>query len=200
MWKIPPGAPGSHRMGHGLFGRVTSMKKDSSTFGLVPDKLAKLWTIGGDQEGDGIERTDDQIRSELLHDFLAEKMPVDQALAQILPDVLAQMCEEIKPFTGNSFSQLILNPDSDLLVLKRIKDFSKEWRKKAASALERDVIAAIYYAAIASALVYHGQRITSFSRDALKKTFSSLIAKKWLTGDLKALFKKAIDSQNLAYG
>ena len=176
------------------------MKKDSSTFGLVPDKLAKLWTIGGDQEGDGIERTDDQIRSELLHDFLAEKMPVDQALAQILPDVLAQMCEEIKPFTGNSFSQLILNPDSDLLVLKRIKDFSKEWRKKAASDLERDVIAAIYYAAIASALVYHGQRISSFLPGDLKKSFSSLISKNWLTGDLKALFKKAIDNQNLAYG
>ena len=176
------------------------MKKDSSTFGLVPDKLAKLWTIGGDQEGDGIERTDDQIRSELLHDLLADKMPVDQALSQILPDVLAQMCEEIKPFTGNSFSQLILNPDSDLLVLRRIKDFAKEWRKEAASDLERDVIAAIYYAAIASAFVYHGQRISSFSRDALIKTFSSLIAKKWLTGDLRTLFKKAIDGQNLAYG
>ena len=176
------------------------MKKESTTFGLVPDKLAKLWTIGGDQEGDGIERTDDQIRSELLHDLLADKMPVDQALAQVLPDILAQMCEEIKPFSGNSFSQLILNPDADLLVLKRIKDFTKEWQKKAASDLERDVIVAIYYATIASALVHHGQRITSFSRDALNKTFSSLIAKKWLTGDLKALFKKAIDSQNLAYG
>jgi hypothetical protein len=176
------------------------MKKESTTFGLVPDKLAKLWTIGGDQEDEGIERTDDQIRSEHLHDLLADKMPVDQALSQILPDVLAQLCEEIKPFTGNSFSQLILNPDADLFVLKRIKDFTKEWQKKAASDLERDVLAAIYYAAIASALVHHGQRITSFSRDTLKKTFSSLITKNWLTGDLKALFKKAIDSQDLAYG
>ena len=176
------------------------MKKESTTFGLVPDKLAKLRTISGDREGDRIERTDDQIRSEHLHDLLAEKMPVDQALAQILPDVLAEICEEIKPFTGHSFSQLILNPDTDLRVLKRIKDFTKEWQKKAASDLERDVLAAIYYAAIASALVHHGQRITSFSRDTLKKTFSSLITKNWLTGDLKALFKKAIDSQDLAYG
>jgi hypothetical protein len=187
-------------MDHGLFRRVASMKKESTTFGLVPDKLAKLWTIGGDQEGDDIERTDDQIRSELLHDLLADKMPIDQALTQIMPEILAQMCEEIKPFAGNSFSQLILNPDADLLVLKRIKDFTKDWRKKAVSDFERDVIAVIYYAAIASALVYHGQRITSFSRDALNKTFSSLIGKNWLTGDLKALFKRAIDSQNLAYG
>lgn len=167
------------------------MKKDSAIFGSDPDKLAKLWTIGGNTNNDKIKLDENQVKSELLHDMLAGKMPLDQAVAQILPKVLSQLCEQVKPFTGDSFGLLLSDPNTDLSVLKRIKDYSKSLSKKVSSEAEHDVYAAIYYAAIASALINYNQRITSFSYESLLNAFSSMIKARWMTPKLTDLFQKA---------
>ena len=167
------------------------MKKDSAIFGSDPEKLAKLWTIGGNTKNDKIKLDENQVKSELLHDMLAGKMPLDQAVAQILPKVLSQLCEHIKLFTGDSFGLLLSDPNTDLSILKRIKDYSKSLSKKVSSEAEHDVVAAIYYAAIAGALINYDQRITSFSYENLLKAFSSMIDARWMTPKLTELFQKA---------
>lgn len=167
------------------------MKKNSAIFGSDPDKLAKLWNIGSNTNNERITLDENQVKSELLHDMLAGKMPLDQAVAQILPKVLSQVCEHIKPFAGDSFGLLLCDPNTDLSVLKRIKDYSKNLSKKVRSEAEHDVIAAIYYAAIASALINYNKRITSFSYERLLDAFSSMIEAKWMTPELTNLFQKA---------
>ena len=167
------------------------MCNDSTTFGSDPDRLAKLWKIGRDVDNGEMKLDENQVKSELLHDMLASKMPLDKAVAQVLPNVLAQLCEDIKPFAGDSFGFLLNDPDTDLSVIKRIKNYSKSLSKNVRSEAERDVVAAIYYAAIANALVNHNQRITSFSYENLLRVFSSMIEAEWVTPKLKNLFERA---------
>ncbi len=167
------------------------MEKDSTTFGSDPDKLAKLWTICVDVKKDRINLNENEVKSELLHDMLADKIPLDQAVARILPKVLAQLCKDIKLFTGNSIGFLLSDPDTELSIIRKIKDYCKSLSKNVRSEAEHDVVAAIYYAAIASALINYNQRITSFSYKNLQSAFSSMIEVKWMTPDLTAIFQKA---------
>jgi hypothetical protein len=167
------------------------MDKDSSTYGLKPKKMARLWKIGGKTEQNKNEEDQDKTKIELLRDRLAKKIPLDHIVAQILPKALAQVCKDIQPFTGNSYGALINDPLTDVTILKKIKDDYKKLAQHISSDDEYDVVTVIYYASIASALVYHGQRITSFSYDHLNEKYVSLLKNTWLTSDLRNLFQKA---------
>jgi len=112
--------------------------------------------------------------------MLAGKMPVDQAVAETLPQVLAQLCESIRPFTGDSLGALLNTPETDLSVLNKIKNYTKRLSQSVGSEAEHDVTAMIYYGAIAGALVYHDQRITSFSYERLAKAFKSMLESRWI--------------------
>lgn len=168
------------------------MDKDSTTFGLKPDKLAQLWNMGSKIDQSDSEESDDQTKADLLCDRLAQKIPLDDIVARLLPKALAQVCKDIQPFTGNSYGILINNPITDVAILKKIKDNNKKLAKHRGSDAEYEVITVIYYAAIASALVYHGQSITKFSYDHLNNKYISLLNNKWLTQDLRDLFQKAV--------
>jgi len=167
------------------------MDKDSTTFGLKPDKLAQLWNMGDKMDQGNSEESDDQRKADLLFDRLAQKLPFDHVVAHLLPKALAQICKDIQPFTCNSYGILINNPLTDVTILKKIKNNNKKLSQNVNSDVEYDVITVIYYAAIASALVYHNQRITSFSYVHLNKKFISLLEHTWLTSEIKNLFQKA---------
>jgi len=167
------------------------MSDESTTFGANRCQLVKLWSLGSDAKN--ISLDEDQVKSELLRDMLAGKMPVDQAVAETLPQVLAQLCESIRPFTGDSLGALLNTPETDLSVLNKIKNYTKRLSQSVGSEAEHDVTAMIYYGAIAGALVYHDQRITSFSYERLAKAFKSMLESRWIMPDLKALFQKALD-------
>ncbi|MCP4614239.1 MAG: hypothetical protein GY845_36605 [Planctomycetes bacterium] len=169
------------------------MDKDSTTFGLKPDKLAQLWNMGGKMDRGKNEESNDQTKAELLRDRLAQKIPLDHVVAQILPKALAQICKDIQPFTGNSYGILLNDPLTDVTIIKKIKDNTKKLSQYINSDTEYDVITVIYYAAIASALIYHDQRITSFSYSHLNDKYISLLENTWLTSDLRNMFQKALN-------
>ena len=169
------------------------MDKDSSTFGLKPDKLAQLWNMGSKMDRSDSKQSDDQKKADLLCDRLAQKIPFDHVVAQLLPKALAQVCKDIQPFTGNSYGVLINDPLTDVTILKQIKDDNKKLSQHIKSNDEYDVVIVVYYAAIASALVFHDRRITSFSYGHLNEKFISLLELTWLTSDIRNLFLKARD-------
>lgn len=170
------------------------MDKDSTTFGLKPDKLALLWNMGGKMDQGKNEESNDKTKAEFLRDRLAQKIPLDHVVAQILPKALAQVCKDIQPFTGNSYGILLNDPLTDVTILEKIKDNNKELAQHMISDPEYEVITVLYYAAIASALVYHDQKITSFSYGHLNDKYISLLNNKWLTTDLRNLFQKALNA------
>ena len=169
------------------------MDKDSTTFGLKPDKLAQLWNMGSKMNQSKNEEDQETQKAELLRDKLAQKIPLDHIVAQILPKALAQVCKDIQPFTGNSYGILLNDPLTDIAILTKIKDNHKKLAQHISSDAEYDVVTVIYYAAIASGLVYHDKRITSFSYGHLIDKYISLLENNWLTPDLRNLFQKAVD-------
>jgi len=127
----------------------------------------------------------------LLRDWLSTTLPLNRAAVRLWPKIVSHLCEQLLPFAGDSFDRLLEDPKTDISALKQIKDFGKKLVEGAQSEVEHDAAAAIYYAAIASALVFHGRRITTLSYEDLTNSFSALLESSWLTPNLVRLFKKA---------
>jgi len=170
------------------------MDKETTTFGLKSQKLAQLWNIRSEEEEGTNKDIKDKTKAELLCDRLAQKISIENFLAQILPKAFAETCKNIQPFTGNSYGVLLNDPLTEIIILKKIKEENKKLAQHKNSDIEYEIITVIYYAAIASALVYHDQKITSFSYDHLKDKYISLLNNTWLTADLRNLFQEALNS------
>lgn len=167
------------------------MDKETTTFGLCSEKLVRLLNIGTD-----ISETDNNIdqkgkKTVLLQDWLAAKLPLDAVFLETLPAILKRFCKQLRPHAGESFGNLLKDPKTDMLVIKKIKDYSKKIALSAKSEAEHDAAIAIYFAAIANALFFHEQKITTFSYKSLDESFSKLINETWITKDIAELFSKA---------
>jgi hypothetical protein len=164
---------------------------DKSTFGLSSDQLTRLMNIGTDRVSEHKELDGDDAKAQLLYDRITGTLPLDPALISLLPIILGRLCREILPMGGESISNLLLNPKTELSVIKKIKDYGKDLASSADSEIERATATVIYYTAIASSLVFHNQRITEYSYKDLAQSFSMLAEKKWVIADFVKLFKKA---------
>ena len=85
----------------------------------------------------------------------------------------------------------LLNNQADIEAIKRIKDAGKSMVRGARSDAEHKAATAVYYAAIASAMVSRQRRITSLSYESLSKSFADLAEDSWVTRELRDLFGKA---------
>jgi hypothetical protein len=59
------------------------------------------------------------------------------------------------------------------------------------SRTEAALATTIYYAALASAPVYHDRKITQYSYEALEQSFATFAAKQWVGPELTELFSRA---------
>ncbi len=169
------------------------MDMEPSTPDVGPEKLARLWGIGSDAQAepaDGVAGPDEQ-RAQRLRDWLARPLPPDEDVQGILPKWLGQLCQKIRPFSGDTIGSLITDPNTDVHVLERIKDLAKEQGTAAESEIDREVALAVYFAAIAGALAFHETRISQQSDAKLRKAFISLIERPWIPANLRQLLQNA---------
>jgi hypothetical protein len=164
------------------------MKHESTVLGLSPDRLAELLKIGSDVEGN---LDTEHRKADLLHDWLAARLPLDEAMAHSLPAIVSKLCRELQSLAGHSFGMLLLDSHSELDALTKIKHYGKKMAEAAKTEADHDAATAVYYAAIASAVLYHDEKMTTYSYKDLRKSFSALAAQDWLTQDLSELFGKA---------
>ena len=167
------------------------MQDETSTFGLNRDKLASLWKLGAEVPEESARPDAEPGKAELLRRQLAESLPLDVGLAHMLPDILTIVCEKLRPFTGCSFGVLLLDPQTDLSVVEIIKDLHKKQAQSPPAGPRQDVATAVYYAAIASALVHHAVKITKLPYESLDRSFAELAGSDWLPADLRQLFGAA---------
>jgi len=169
------------------------MDRESSAFDLGPDELVRLWDIGSDL-GEGTETPEEnQRKAELLHDWLASPLPVGSDVLQLLPAILSRLCQELEPFTGQSLGSLLVEPSTDIDTLKKIKDISKTVVQRARTETASEAATAVYYGAIAAALLFHAQKITSFSYRSLQESFAVLSESGWVHPDLIQLLGQALE-------
>ena len=164
------------------------MSAKKTTFGTDPQRLADM--LGTGTEADSGDLTPDETREELLGMRLAGSLPLNQKQANDLA-VIAGEFRKCLPLQGRALGEVILDEETELNVLVDIKEYGRALSTATESEVDREVGLTIYYAAIASVILFRDQRITSYSFGALVEAFETLIDKRWMEPKLARHLAKA---------
>ncbi len=134
---------------------------------------------------------DQRCRSDVLFDILSSKLPADQVLMELLPQILKSLSGELESVSGKSLGDILLDPKTQIPVLRALKDYCRKLGVSAKDNIERDVALAIYFAAIAHGLVYQDVKISEYSYEKLEQSFITLSEHEWIPTDLNKLFGEA---------
>jgi hypothetical protein len=165
------------------------MDKESTAFGLSPKKVVDLLRIGSDPRP--TSRVPERVKAELLRNRLSETLPVSSSSSGKLAKEQGQMRRMIDTLASDPIGKILQNPKTDINLLRKTKNHGRRLSEQAKTESEHHTANVIYYAAIASALVFHNQRITRFSSKDLETSFTLLGKAKWIPSDLSSLFRKA---------
>ena len=166
------------------------MKKKTTTFGISSERLARLLGIGLalDEQEQG---THEQPKAELLRARLAGTLPLAPDVVDALPAIFGRLSKELIPLSGKTLDEVLRDPDVSLDVIQTVKDYAKDLASRAGSEADHAASIAIYYAAIASAVLFHGKKITRHSFESLAESFETLGHKSWIPSDILRHFSKA---------
>jgi hypothetical protein len=167
------------------------MSKDS-TLGLNPESLARLLGIALYSDSDEGKYNSTHTTAQLLKARLAGTLPLDTTVVEEMPAILGQLRKDLTPLGVRTLGEALIDPKSDLGVIKKIRQYAKKMASRKRSESDRTVAVAIYYAAIASALVFHDVKVTTHSYGSLEASFAKLINKPWMSAELKRLFFRAL--------
>jgi len=167
------------------------MNKDRGTFGLKPDKLSSILRIMSDNNDDKDADTADQRKIELLYDRLAEVLPSHTAGSKPLTEELTELCNMSGLATEDTIKRLLYDLETSVSKIREIKNYSKTISQKAKDEVGHDTANAIYFAAIASALIFRSHKISKYSYSGLKESFLRFSKLPWVPSDLSKLFIKA---------
>lgn len=167
------------------------MDKEPTAFGLSTEKLTHLLRIGSDIGESDSELALDQEKAELLRDRLDDTLPLDSSIMKVLPKAPSGLRNTIGLLASEPIGKLIQEAKTDPAVIEKIKESSKKLSQSADSEATYEATSTIYYAAIASCIVFHDCKITKFSYKDLERSFGLLSKKSWIPRDLRSLFAKA---------
>ena len=164
------------------------MDAKKTSYGSDARGLAEM--IGMGTGGRDEEMIPAEARESYLAQQLGSTLPLTREQAAKLADVAMQFREGL-PLGGRAVGEALLDERTELAELVEIKEHGKAMSVSGETEIERDAGLAIYYAAIASALLYHGTRITAYSYAALVDAFGRLIDKRWMDPKLARHLAKA---------
>ncbi len=98
----------------------------------------------------------------------------NEAAARITGVAFAAARVVVRPGQQRSVKQSLLDAATPVPVLQEIKEYFQRIARTSRLEAERHVTTALYFAAIASALVFHGRRLTSYSAEDLKEAIGKL--------------------------
>ena len=160
-----------------------------SMFELGRNQLADLLRVGLESEPSATDK--DRSVACVLEAKLASELPLDVSVADSLPAVLGRPCDCLRGYRGRSTAEVLLDPQADVSALTVLKDYAKELVRRSRSEVTTSVATVLYYAAIASAIVFHDAKITQHDYGQLERSFAELAREPWLTADLQALIAGA---------
>ncbi|MCK4623935.1 MAG: hypothetical protein KAV00_01395 [Phycisphaerae bacterium] len=164
-----------------------STDKETTTFGFSPKRMAKLLGIGVEDDGQSNEAVT-EAKAELLRARFAGPLPLETAVVDVLPTLMGKLCQELLPLGGRPLGEVLLDEETGLDVLEKIKAYGKKLARQ--DEPERSVGITVYYTAIASALLFHDKKITGHSYRYLRDSFDA-IDKDWMPGNLARHITKA---------
>ena len=111
------------------------MDKKSTTFGSRSEKLAELLSLAGQNEEDAAELSEAEAKAELLHDVLATPMPLTDPYGK----QHAGIGHTLDVLSGEPLGKPLLDPELDMALLQRIKDYGRSLSISSKSRIERHV-------------------------------------------------------------
>jgi|GEM_PF-1724433 len=162
-------------------------------YSLNAGQLSDLLSIGKNatEERKHAANEDRQLES-LLINMLESKVVFEGeeglGYAKIVPGCKAL----ITPSVGEMHIDVLLASTTTVEVLNIIKTYFKTIASMHVHEKEYSVATVMYYCAIASALVYHKQSISSLSNAELSEAFRQFNEEGWISREVKRLFTKAI--------
>ena len=166
---------------------------EKSTFGLKIEQLAEIFSLGLDDNSRANAVCGDDTMAGLLKDQLGAELPKGSFPSDSMLMVMSRMGFDVSCLAGKSLGELLLSPESDIVLLQAIKDCSKRLSQSFTSEAKKAIATTIYYAALANALIHHDEKITKYSYESLSRSFATLVNKKWMAPDLASLFSRARD-------
>ena len=156
--------------------------------GLGPEALGRLLRFGlGKGRQEPAEEAGDE-RAAVMQGFLEETVTGYSAAMGMVPVIARHFYQEVLKLSERSVGELVTSATTNVDVLRAIKQQSKDAASTSNIPAERDVHTVLYYAAIASALVFHNTIITELGFAELKKAMDQLNQKDWVPLSLKELF------------
>ena len=120
----------------------------------------------------------------------ASDAPLDVLFQSVLD---GEMSDVGKQFSG-TLRTCLCDEGTAVEVLEALKDWANVQRASRSEALPGDVASAIYYGAIAAALVRWEEKITGLNDQAMAAGFKWVCGQEWLDGDVRATVQAARDS------
>lgn len=165
--------------------------EQKSTYGLRLDQMAGLFSMGSGSPDPTDEKDENETMAALLHEQLACPLPRHSLLFDALLMMMEREGYDTQSLAGKSLGEVLLGPSSDVDLLRAIKDCSKRLSYELDSEAETALATTVYFATLASALVYHNRKITQSSPEKLDESFALLTGKKWMAQELIELFGRA---------
>ncbi|MFC1764637.1 hypothetical protein ACFL6U_21535 [Planctomycetota bacterium] len=167
------------------------MKSTKKKLRLNKKQTTRLLELGLQSDSELPQSNADTLKEQLLVDALRSKLPIDQALEEALPAMIQSLARELESLSGSSLGELLTSPETSTEILVKIKDHAKERGNTAQKETEREIALAVYYAAIAAALVHHNTKISEHTDQNLKNAFNKLEQHAWMPTNLRTLFQEA---------
>jgi hypothetical protein len=162
-----------------------------STYGLRIDQMAGLFAMGREEPNLADNGADRGTMAGLLRRQLASTLPKHSLLFDALLMMMDQEGYDTQSLRGRSLGDVLLDPLSDLDLLRAIKNCSKRLSHELDSEVEAALATTIYFASLASALVFHDRKITQHPYEKLDESFTELAGKTWMARQLTELFSRA---------
>ena len=154
--------------------------------------LAALLTVAADSPPQDQPPHTHNTVQDALDSLLAGKLPLTSDAAAELSAVLGRTTENLLAAADRTLRDLLLDPQTDLAVLRFLKEYARERSSWSESDAERAAGVVIYCAAIANALIFHSRKITSYSHADLAAELAKLPDKACVPHELKERFRRAI--------
>lgn len=167
------------------------MDDELQDFGLNQDQKSRLLSLGLDSRPHKLDTDENEQKADMLYDVLSRTLPLDPSVVNSLPPVVKGLSSRLHSLAGQPIGELLQNPATDISTIRKIKQYAKDSGTSSNSETENDVFLVIYYAAIASAVVFNHKKITQHSYKDLEQYFSSFTQKNWILEEIKSLFHGA---------
>ena len=153
--------------------------------------LANLWQIAAGGQIEDEQLDSNEIKSDLLISRLDSQLSENPGNADIAPVIINQIAKKLNSISGKTLRSLLFAPSTEVDTIIILKDYAKKLSRQDTTDSDYAVAIALYYAAIANAIVYHDKKITSHSNHYLLKFYSQMLEKRWLSEDVRTLYTKA---------